>query len=360
MTTLDRYVTKEFVRLFVFILVIFTSLFLIVEFFERIRMFLSNNASIYQITSYFFFMIPMMISQIIPATVLLSSLLTFSSLSRNCEITAMKANGISLYRTSSPVLITSALICILAFLNSEYITPYSNQRADYIVFVEVQKREPLGSFKQNQLWYRGKSGIYNFKMFDPKTRILQGITINYLDKNFKLTMRIDAEKAEWKNDQWVFYNLLITRFMGGEFPSLEWVSSKVIDLPEKPSDFNVVQQETGKMGYAELLKYVKKIQAEGYDATRYLVDMYGKIAFTLVSIILVVIGISFSLMKSERSGGIMQSIGVGIIIGFSYWIVHAFAMSLGRSGTIPPIISAWLANIIFGVASSIMFLRVKT
>ena len=360
MTILDRYVTKEFARLFVFILAIFTSLFLIVEFFERIRMFLSNNALLYQIISYFFFMIPMMVSQTIPASVLLTSLLTFSSLSRNSEITAMKSNGISLYRTSLPVLITSALICILAFLNSELVMPYSNQRADHIVFVEVQKREPLGTFKQSQLWFKGINGIYNFKMFDPKTNILQGITINYLDKNFKLTMRIDAEKAEWKNNQWVFYNLLITRFTGEEFPSLEWVSSKVIDLPEKPSDFNVVQQETEKMGYAELRKYVKKIQAEGYDATRYLVDMHGKIAFTLVSIILAVIGISFSLMKTERSGGIMQSIGIGIIIGFSYWIVHAFAMSLGRSGTIPPIVSAWLANIIFGVASAVMFLRVKT
>ena len=123
MTILDRYVTKEFVRLFVFILAIFTSLFLIVEFFERIRMFLSNNALLSQILSYFFFMIPMMVSQTIPASVLLASLLTFSSLSRNSEITAMKSNGISLYRTSLPVLITSALICIFAFLNSEFITP---------------------------------------------------------------------------------------------------------------------------------------------------------------------------------------------------------------------------------------------
>jgi len=360
MTILDRYITKEFLRLFVFILAIFTSLFLIVEFFERIRMFLSNNALLYQIISYFFFMIPMMISQTIPASVLLASLLTFSSLSRNSEITAMKSNGISLYRISMPVLIASALICIVAFLNSELVTPYSNQRADHIVYVEVQKREPLGTFKQNQLWFKGINGIYNFRMFDLKTNILQGITINYLDKNFKLTMRIDADKAEWKNDQWVFYNLLITRFTGEEFPSLEWVSSKIIDLPEKPSDFHMVQQETEKMGYAELRKYVKKIQAEGYDATRYLVDMHGKVAFALVSTILAVIGISFSLMKTERSGGIMQSIGIGIIIGFSYWIVHAFAMSLGRSGTIPPIISAWFANIIFGAASAVMFVRVKT
>jgi lipopolysaccharide export system permease protein len=359
MTILDRYVTKEFIRLFVLVLALFTSLFLIVEFFERIRMFLSNNASLQQILSYFIFMVPMMISQTIPATVLLAALLTFSTLARNAEVLAMKANGISLYRTSLPVFIASVLICILAFLNSEFVTPYSNQKADNIVYVEVQKREPLGTFKQNQLWYRGQSGIYNFRFFDTKTNIIQGITINYLDKNFTLTARIDAEKAEWKDEKWVFHNLLITRF-GGEFPSLEWASSKVIDLPEKPADFNIVQKEAEKMGFVELKNYIRKLQGEGYDATRYLVDMHGKIAFTLVIIILITIGISFSLIRTERSGGVMQGIGVGIIIGFSYWIVHAFSMSLGRSGSIPPVLSAWFANIIFGIASVIMFLRVKT
>ncbi len=359
MTILDRYVTKEFIRLFVLVLTLFTSLFLIVEFVERIRMFLSNNASMPQILSYFFYMIPMMISQTIPATALLASLLTFSTLAKNSEVLAMKANGISLYRTSMPVFIISALICIFAFLNSELVTPYSNQKADNIVYVEVQKREALGTFKQNQLWYRGQNAIYNFRFYDPKTNVIQGITINYLDKNFTLTARVDAEKAEWKDDKWIFYNLLTTRF-GGEFPALEWASSKVIDLPEKPEDFNIVQKEAEKMGFSELRNYVRKLQSEGYDATRYLVDMHGKIAFTLVIMILITIGISFSLIRSERSGGVTQSIGVGIVIGFSYWIVHAFSMSLGRSGSIPPIISAWLANIIFGVASVIMFLRVKT
>ena len=87
--------------------------------------------------------------------------------------------------------------------------------------------------------------------------------------------------------------------------------------------------------------------------------MHGKIAFTFLSIILVLIGISFSL-KSERSGGIAQSIGTGIAIGFSYWIVYAFTINIGRAGTIPPLLSAWIADIIFGSAAVIMFLRVRT
>jgi lipopolysaccharide export LptBFGC system permease protein LptF len=54
------------------------------------------------------------------------------------------------------------------------------------------------------------------------------------------------------------------------------------------------------------------------------------------------------------------SIGAGIVIGFSYWLVYAFAMSLGRAGTLPPLLAAWTANIVFGIASYLMYRRVRT
>ena len=322
-------------------------------------MFLSNNASILQIASFFLYSIPMIISLIIPPAVLLATLMAYGSLSKFSEITAMKANGISLYRITFPALIFAAFMALVLFYFTELITPASIQRTEHIEKVDIQKQQTLGYFKQNELWYRGNDAIYNFKMFDVSNDTLRGITINYLNNDFTLRMRIDAKSAEWKGNNWVFHDLLTTHFDDNNVPILEWSKEKIINIPEKPSDFKVMQKDAEKMGYFELRKYVNKIQAEGYDVTRYLVYLQGKIAFPFVIIIMIFIGVSFSL-RSERSGGVMQSIGVGIIIGFSYWIVHAFSMSLGRSGSIPPILSAWFANIIFGAASVIMFLRVKT
>lgn len=113
------------------------------------------------------------------------------------------------------------------------------------------------------------------------------------------------------------------------------------------------------MGFFELYPYIRKLEAEGYDATRYRVDLHGKMAFSIVSIILLVIGISFSL-RSERSGGVAQSIGAGVVIGFSYWLVFAFSLSLGRSGTLYPLLAAWLPNLLFGGAAYYMIRRVNT
>lgn len=337
----------------------FIMLYLIIDFFEKIRMFLSNHATVIQMATYFLFSIPMIVSLILPAAVLLATLMTYSNLSKYSEITAMKANGISLYRMSLPVLIFAAIIAVSLFYFNELVTPTALQKTENIIIVEVQKQKAMGFFKQNEIWYHSDKAIYNFKMFDLASNALRGVTINYLDNDFTLSMRVDAERAEWKNGHWIFYNLLMTHFDGHNSPVLEWSKQRIIDLPETPNDFKIMQKDAEKMGFFDLRKYIHKIQAEGYDAARYLVDLHGKVAFPLVTLILVIIGISFSL-RQERHGGVMQSLGIGIVIGFSYWIVHAFSMSLGRSGTLPPILSAWLANIIFTAGAAALFFRART
>jgi len=120
MKLLDRYIIKEFSTIFLFILASIISVYLLIDFFGKIRMFMSNSATVGQMASHFFFMIPMIISQTTPAIVLLSTLLTFGTFSKHSEIVAMKANGVSLYRTALPIMAIGILICVFLFLFSEF------------------------------------------------------------------------------------------------------------------------------------------------------------------------------------------------------------------------------------------------
>ena len=359
MKILDKYILKEFLKFLGITCISLIILFLIVDFFEKNRMFLSNHATAKQMASYFLFSIPMIISYMLPPAVLLATLFTYSSLSKFSEIIAMKANGISLYRISIPPLIIAVLISIFSFFFNELITPVAIQKTEHIIHVDVQKKKTLGFFKQNEIWYHSENAIYNFKMFDINKNTLSGITINYLNPDFTLKARIDAETAEWQNNKWSFHNVLSTHFDKDNVPVLEISKESVIDIPEIPDDFKIIQKDAEKMGYFELKKYVDKIKTEGYDIQSYLVNLHGKIAVSLVTIILVIIGVSFSL-RSERSGGVMQSIGIGIFVGFSYFLVHAFSMTLGRSGMVPVLLAAWAANILFSAVAAILFYRVRT
>ncbi len=358
MSILDRYILKEFTKSFVLMMASFISVFIIVDFFGRIRMFLSNGAAAYQVLSYFFYSLPQVISQIVPVSILLGSLITFSMLSKNLEIIAMKANGVSLFRTAVPVVIFAVIASIISFFFNELIVPYSNQQANYIKIVEVQKQKSVWSFKQNQIWYKSRGAIYNFSFYDYEKQTINGITINYFDHDFNLIKRLDAREAKWTDQGWFFSDIMLTSFRDG-FPSIQKIGSQIIPLDEKPADFVTVQREAEEMGYLELRKYVQKLQSEGYDVSRYITDLEGKLAFSFVNLILVVIGVAFSL-RTERSGGIARSLGAGTIIGFSYWIIFAFGLSLGRSGTLPPFLAAWTANIIFGLASIPLIKKVRT
>ncbi len=359
MKTIDRYIIKEFLRFFSLFLSSLLVLSIIVDFFEKIRMFLSNDATIDQVLRYFIFALPMLISIIAPAALLIATLTTFGSLSLHHEITALKANGISIFRASLPMLLVALVFSGLYFSFNEFVTPRANERADRIIRVEVQKNQPLGAFTHNELWYRGKAGIYNFRLFEPQSKTIHGVTISQFDAAFNLTRRLDVRRAAWENNQWHFYDLMITRFIAGQSPVIERRDELIFDLPEKPEDFLKLQKSADKMGYFELKKYIDRIKSEGYDTTVYLADWHGKLAFSFVNIILAVIGIAFSL-KTERSGAMARSVGAGIVLGFSYWLLFALAMSLGRSGTISPLLGAWLANLLFGFFAIYLFSRVKT
>ncbi len=360
MRILDRYLIREYLKLFLLLMVSIISIYLIIDFFGKIRMFISNNATFTQMAAHFFYMIPTIVSQTTPAVILLATLMTFGAMSKHNEIVAVKANGVSLYRLSLPLVFICLAVSIVLFFFSELITPRSFHRAEYIRLVEVQKQEALGIFKQNEIWYRGSNTIYNVRMFDVNNNSLHGITIHYLDPSFLLVKRVDAGKAHWRDGKWIFESVLISsQSPGGGFPKLERHDVLEINLPEKPDDFKQVQKEADKMGFFELYPYIRKLEREGYDATRYRVDLHGKPAFSVVSLILLAIGISFSL-RSERSGGVAQSIGAGVVIGFSYWLVFAFSLSLGRSGNLPPILAAWLPNLLFGGAAYYLIRRVNT
>ena len=277
MIILDRYILKNFFKFFFLTLLAFTLIYLIVDFFGRIRMFLSNDATAIQIASYFLYSIPQTISHTIPVSMLLGSLLSFSTLSKNSEIIAMKSSGISIYRISIPILYAALLITVCSFFFNEFVTPSGNEKAKYIKEVEVKKQQ-AGVFKQDQIWHRSKNAIYNYVFFDPATNTLRGITINYFDSQFRLSARIDAQSAHWTHDHWVFQDLLITTFDRDSFPVLERHTSRVVELPEQPDDLKAIQKSPDEMGFVELRQYIHKLMAEGFDADRFLADMHGKIA----------------------------------------------------------------------------------
>jgi lipopolysaccharide export system permease protein len=336
----------------------FNVIYLVIDFFQSVRKFLEYDASLDLVLVYYLLKIPVITFQTLPLAVLLSTLVTLGILARHMEITAMKANGISLFRITRPIILISLLITFVTFFGNEYLAPYGYQKSQHIMDVKVRKREQNVLFKNLNIWYRESDGIYNFQAFDPEGNTLKGITVYRFGKDFQLRQRVDAHDAVWDKNQWIFNDVTIRNFQGEASIAVE--NHQRINFPMRitPESLRRVEKDTEEIGYAELKRYVRRLRKAGYDATKYVVDLQIKLAYPMINLIMVLLGIPFAL-KTERTGGFASGIGISMGIGLIYWVLISVSRAFGHSGILPPLVSAWSPHLLFGGASFVAILSIR-
>jgi lipopolysaccharide export system permease protein len=195
-------------------------------------------------------------------------------------------------------------------------------------------------------------------LLDPKEKALKGFTLYEFDDQFRCIQRIDANEARWVDEKWRFYAGTMRDF--DESGSVRMTSFEEMEFPMKEGweSFQNSAWDSDEMSYAELRTYIQKIQASGYDATRYLVDLYSKLSYPLLNVIMVLIGIPFAL-KTGRSGGVALSIGISVMIGFLYGIVFYVFISFGKSGILPPLFACWIPTLLFGLAGVFTLMSIR-
>jgi len=356
---IHRYVIREYLYIFSLSLSSLLLIYLVVLFFQKVSQFVEYKAPIHLIFLYLLYKIPEAIFQwTLPYGVLLATLLTLGILSRNSEITAMKAGGVSLYRITFPLFFIVFFISIASFLGNEFLVPLANQKTRYLLKVQLQGEATASSFKNYNIWYRSNNRIFSIQLVDPKKKMLNGFTLFKIDDQFQCIQRVDANEVKWMNGKWIFFKGTVRSFdQGGSIRTMPFDKIELI-LPENWESFQGIEQESEEMSYTELRNYVQRIRAAGYDPTRYLVDLYAKFSYPFLNFIMILIGTPFAL-KTSRSGGVALNIGVSVLIGFVYGVTFYVFLTFGKSGVLPPMLSAWIPIVLFGLAGIFTLMSVR-
>ncbi len=356
---LYRYVIRENLKIFGLSLSSLVLIYVVVLFLQKMSIFIKYQASPYLIFKYLLLKIPEVTFQwTLPYAVLLATLLTLSILSRHSEITAFKAGGISLYRITVPLFLIALLMSFFSFMGNEYLVPLTNRKVRNLLDVQVRKEQPSSFFKNYKIWYRSDNRIFNIQLLDPAKKVLKGFTLYQFDDSFRCVQRIDAREARYLNSGWRFYQGALRRFDADG--SIRATLFNEMDLPLKETweSFQKIARVSEEMSYTELRTYVQKIQSSGYDATRYLVDLYAKLSHPFLNLIMVLIAIPFAL-KTGRSGGVALSVGISVLIGFSYGVVYYLSLSIGKSGVLPPFAAVWTPTVLFGLAGIFTLMSIR-
>ncbi len=352
-TILDRYLARAFLRTFFLSLVTVTSIYLIVDFFDRVAVFLDTGTSLGVTIRYFFYKAPLSISRVTGFATLFSALFGLGMLARGQEIMAMRSSGITIQRIALPVIILSIFICFGNFFWNETLVPTFSHRAETIYITEVRKKQQESLYGTHDIWIRGENSFINIDNFDTKTNTLETVTIFLLNRDFSLRGLVEIPSSHWTGRKWESKGATEWHLSpDGQINKQNSVALPTIS--ETPDDLRLLDRDPEEFAFFDLQKQIEDMKAKGLDATSYEVDLQHKLAIPVVSPLMVLLAVPFAL-KRRLGGGLALSFGVAMFIGFGYWVLTAFCLSLGHSAVIPPWLAAWLPNSIFALIGLFFF-----
>ena len=365
---LDDYVLRNFVSYLLLILASFMVLTLIFTFFELLNDIVRNKIPLLTVGEYLLNVVPSLLYLVTPLSVLLAVLVTFGLMQKSNEITAMKATGVSIYRTIIPVLVIALALAGGLFMLDQWYLPYANKR------VETLKNQIKGKPAQTYLrpdrkWIFGESKkvngqeqnrrIYYYEFYDPEHDQFGNISSFELDPHtFKIDRRVYSARAHWSDNlqQWVFEKGWLRDFNGDTVTDYhKFEVDTFAEMNEPPSYFRKEVRQSQEMNYEELSRYIRDLQQSGFDVVRLRVQLQKKIAFPLITLVMAVLAVPFALSSGRR--GALTGVATALIIALVYWVTSGLFEAMGNVSQLPPLIAAWSPDLIFGFAGGYLILK---
>ncbi len=307
---------------------------------------------------YHWLSLPQVMVQMMPPSILLSTVFTLSGLARTNELIACFAIGVGISRVMSLVLsIVFIVACLLMVMQDRILPPVYKKRQTYF-YREMQKKPDFFlDIKQDKIWYRSQNLIYNLQRFDPKTKIIHGMAVYTFDSNFRLVQVVDAERAEFLQRGWKLMNGTVTVFSTEDpFPMTQPFKQKELTLSETPKDFQEIDKEVNGLRLKELYRYIHRMKSAGADTKSYEVQFHSRISLSFIPIVMCILGVPFS-MRGRREGSAAKDLGLCLGFTFFYWLFYSVGLSLGSNGALPPWLAAWLPSSIFAVIAVTLIAR---
>jgi lipopolysaccharide export system permease protein len=357
MQIIDKYLVKQFLLTIIFALLTFLAIFIIVDLMEHIDEFIDNEVPLEMILKYYAVFLPQMIRYMTPISVLLAALFVTGKLSDLNEVTALKASGMSLYRYMAPFIVTAILISLISIYFGGYVSPIANK-----IKVNIEREEMnFGTLRSgNNIFFQdSKTRIVTISTYNISSEQANIVSIQDFNPNniTQMLTRIDSKKMTFdsSSETWTLQNGVQRHFTNSSETSTKFDELKLDDLHFSPKDVIKKQIKNEEMTLSELDELAEEQLFAGTDPRRVQIEYHSRIAFAFASIITVLFGLPLS--TNKRKGGLALQFGINLIITFTYLVFMSISQAFGKNGVMSPILTGWLANIIFFFAAILNIVR---
>ncbi len=370
-TIMDRYLISELLPPFLFGVGAFSSLGVTIDaVFDLVRKIVESGLSIDIAIQVFLLKLPTFIVLAFPMSTLLATLMTYSRLSSESELIALRGCGVSVYRMVLTAVMLSLVVTGMTFIFNEQIAPAASYQATKTLENALKSDQP--TFKQQNIFYpeyreiqqtdgsknRILTRLFYADQFDGKR--MKGLTI--IDRSQEnLNQIVVAESAQWNGSQnvWDFYNGTIYLVAADRsYRNILRFEHQQLRLPRTPLSLAEKSRDYGEMNIFEALDQleIERLTGDRQKIRKLEVRIHQKISLPFVCVVFGLVGAAMGSIPQRTGRG--TSFAVSVIVIFSYYLIFFISGAMGQAGVLSPFMGAWLPNFMFFGIGLFLLMRV--
>jgi lipopolysaccharide export system permease protein len=363
--TLDRYLVREWLRVFLITLVGFPILVIVIDLADNLDKYMGRGITRGAVALSYVFDLPEKMFLVLPVAVLFATVFTVGSLGRHSELTAAKASGISFHRLVRPLFAAAGAAFLAGLLLGEIAPVATSRRLELLGDKAIRSTTSRYNFV-----YRADRGwVYAIRALELRTREMSDLLLEREGTGVGYpTIVLAAQKAVYADTgnvpppgRWTLHRGTL-RYLAGNQPggelAFEFDSLQSRTLRERPVDLLAEPKAPDEMRYGELRRYIEALTRSGSNAKKLQVELALKIAIPFISLLIALFGapLAISTPKSGAAWGVAASLATTFIV----LLMFQLAKAVGSGGVLPPMLAAWVPNILVGVAAVYLLRKAPT
>lgn len=352
---LDRYIIRALIPSFIIWFFIITSLYVVIDLLQRLDELLELGTGAFKLGLYYYaFLVPVIMSQLFPATTLIAVGFVLVKFIKNNEILAMQVAGISIYRTLLPVFVISVILSFAAAGNQEWIIPRFAG-----IIKEVERMTFEKNVKDNILIEDSENNlILRIWKYEINEQCMRSVFILARYDDGKRRFIIKADEGRWiDGEKWRLINVVKNDYdnAGRWIAPVKELDEYVFETALTPEKISKIEVDASLLSLEEL----KRLLKEDPSNLRYSVIFHSRLAYPLTNFVILLLGIPFIIGFEQISKNIFLRVGFCAVICCAFYVLNYFCVNMGSSGLLHPILAAWLPIIIFGCLGIFFFDTMK-
>ncbi len=362
MKLIDKYLLKTFLVPLGYCLATFIMLYIVYDLFDNLSDFIDAKTAVPDIVLFYLFLMPSVLIYIVPVSLLLSALYSLSQLTKNNELTAMRACGVSFYRLVLPYIAVGVLFSFAVQLVNETVGPWSAYWTNQFVVQQRQKGRVAVHVASN-LAFKNEVARRIWLIDEFNTRSFEMKNVNLVQQRADGSdeTKIQARQGYWLDGRWWFVEMVTQRYnrdgspMGA--PSFE-MQREMADLTEVPANFINEIKDPEYLSSVELVGFLGTHQHLSREKiARVQVDLHSRIAMPWTCLVVMLLGIPFGAQTGRKGAFLGVVLALSLFFGF-YTSINV-ALAIGKKQMIAPWLAGWLPNLFFFAIGLVLIYRMR-